>query len=253
MEIALQRISNPLGNLGELLALVGLPSKRKTTKTAISESARNIIKETGTVLDGLMRRGIAAQSLGEFQQMREDVFPHYASAMVSVARLIKVILPENTIETLSRESLAEFESDFREKGLDRFGTTARDQALSTIWTLRRTGGLLSKIVAAKLPQDNQQKDQEICSNFSFYMNWSQFHLDCLLIAMRTNSTIQLDVLPEIVNGLRGAVNAYGYAREALRLRAIQQEQLQATYQWDEEDEELLNSSMSDLEASMVDD
>ena len=135
----------------------------------------------------------------------------------------------------------------------RFGGPAKDQAMFTIWTLRRTSRLISKVASADISKDLKDQDEKLATAFSFYATWTQFHLDCMLGSMRFNKPIQLDVLPEIIDGLRGAVNAYGYARQGLNLRAPEPEPLIEAIEWDEEDQELLDSSMRDMALQSLDD
>ena len=66
--------------------------------------------------------------------------------------------------------------------------------------------------------------------------------------MHFDKAINPEVLTEICEGLRTAVNAYGLIRQGVDLRLTREEPVIAPYAWDEEDQELLASSMSDMEA-----
>ena len=50
-----------------------------------------------------------------------------------------------------------------------------------------------------------------------------------------------------MDGLRSAVNAYGLARQGVDLRKSEAEPEIPAYKWDEEDQELLNSSMAGID------
>jgi hypothetical protein len=100
--------------------------------------------------------------------------------------------------------------------------------------------------------DLKRQDENLAQAFNFYAAWTQFHLDCMLTAIRLQKTIQLDVLPEIIDGLRAAVNAYGYSRQGLDLRSPQEEPEIHGVEWDEEDQELLDSSMRDMAVKLND-
>jgi hypothetical protein len=251
MALAPQNIIS--AGLDDLLALVGLPSRRKSA-VELSSAAEEILKGITSVLDGLVLRAVASQDQQEFRAARTEVFPNYANAVISLAKLANIIVPEHVMDRVVGETFSEFEAEFREHGLERFGAPTKEQAMFTVWTLRRTSRLISKISnSARIPKGRMEQDRELASNFTFYTVWTQFHLDCLLAAIRFNKPIQLDVLPEIIDGLRGAVNAYGYARQGLRLRAAETESPLTPYQWDEEDQDLLDSSMRDMETQVLDD
>lgn len=239
--------------LDDLLALIGLPSKRKSA-AELSNAAVEILKGITSHVDGLLLRAITTQTKGEFIAVRQEVFDDYATALTSLARLARIIVPEPIIERVLGDSFSELEHEFREHGLMRFGGPAKDQAMFTIWTLRRTSRLISKVAGSGPVSENlKEKDQQLASLFSFYAIWTQFHLDCMLGAMRFHKPIQLGVLPEIIDGLRAAVNAYGYARQGLNLRAPEPEPLIEAVEWDEEDQELLDSSMRDMALETLDD
>jgi len=57
-------------------------------------------------------------------------------------------------------------------------------------------------------------------------------------------------LNEITDGLRGAVNAFGLIRQGVSIREPAEESALQPYTWDEEDEELMTSSMRDIEAEL---
>lgn len=238
--------------LDDLLALVGLPSQRRSSGK-LSSSAEEIFRGISSFVDGLLLRAIAARTKSEFDTVRKEVFGPYVDAVTSLAKLARIVVPGDVIERVLNESFCELEAEFRDHGLTRFGPAAKEQAMFTIWTLRRTSRIISKIVSSgPVPENLKDQDAKVASDFSFHTAWTQFHLDCLLAAIRCDQSIQLDVLPEIIDGLRSAVDAYGYSRQGLNLRVPEQEPYIQPYQWDEEDQELLDSSMKDMEAEALD-
>jgi hypothetical protein len=242
-----------VGSLGleDLVALVGLPSQRRSAKRLDMQVA--LLESIGSFIDDLLLRAIAAQTKSEFTKTRDEVFVPYARALTSLAHLIRAVVPGPVIERVISESFCELESQFREHGIEQFGATAKDQSLFTVWSLRRTGHLIAKIASmGPARADLKEQDQELARRFSFSVTWTQFNLDCLLAAIRHNRGIQLEVLPEIIDGMRAAVNAYGYAREGLDLRDPPQEPLIEQYQWDSEDQALLDSSMQEMERHLTD-
>jgi hypothetical protein len=88
----------------------------------------------------------------------------------------------------------------------------------------------------------------------------EFHIDCLVAAIGFNRTLYPEVLDEIVDGLRAAVNAYAYIRQGVQLFSLTAtasgEEPVPVCGWDNEDQELLDSSMHEMdkmEATILDD
>jgi hypothetical protein len=167
---------------------------------------------------------------------------------------MRIVVPDAVMERVLGDSFCELEAAFRDEGVARFGGPAKDQAMFTVWSLRRTSSLIAKIASgAPVPPALKKDDEKIAGEFASCALWTQFHLDCLLTCIRSDRAVQLDVLPAIIDGLRAAVNAYGLARRGLALRVSETEPLIEPYNWDEEDRELLASSMSDMATETVDD
>jgi hypothetical protein len=69
----------------------------------------------------------------------------------------------------------------------------------------------------------------------------------MLASMRFKKPIHPAVLDELCDGLRAVVNAYGLVRQGINLRWPSGDDCALTpYEWDEEDQGLLDSSMADL-------
>jgi hypothetical protein len=241
-----------IGSVGldGLLALVGLPSKR--TAGELSGHVVEVFNGITALVDSLLLRAVEARNIEEFRAARHAIFGDYARAVVSLSGLVQMVVPKPTIERLLGESFCEMEAEFKEQGLARFGAVAKEQAIFTVWTLRRTGGLIAKIIASgPVPKVLYQEDSKIASEFSAATAWTQFHLDCLVCAIRFDKKIQLDVLAEIQDGLRSVVNAYGLARRGLVLRSPAQEPAPSLVEWDDEDQELLDASMRDMQTETI--
>lgn len=239
--------------LEDFRAVLALPSQRHSVAELPAPIA-DVIKGVISFVDGLLFRIIAAQGKSAFVACREELFPQYAKAVIALGNLVKVAVPEEAIGRAVDESFCELEHELREQALASFGPAAKDQAMFTVWTFRRTSGLISKLVAAgPVPRDLKTRDEELASKFGYFATWAQLNLDCLLAALRWNKPIHLEVLPEIIDGLRAAVNAYGYARQGLDLRVPKAEPLVEARQWDDEEHELLASSMGDMEVETLDD
>jgi hypothetical protein len=234
----------------QLLGLIGLPSKAATKE--LPEAAVQVLCGVKKVLDGLLQRAIAKRTRAEFDATRDEVFGDYFSATMSLSKLANVIIPPATIERLTWESFSELEAELKHEGLTRFGASARDQALFTVWTRRKTKALAQEIAnAPELSPELKAKDEKIISEFIFCSAWSQFHFDCLVVSMRSDQPIHPEVLDEICDGLRAAVNAYGLISQGLDLRLKSAELTIAPPIWDEEDQELLDSSMHEMESESL--
>ncbi len=86
----------------------------------------------------------------EFRTKRDAIFGDYARAVISLSGLIHMVVPEPAIEKLLTESFCEMAAEFKDQGLVRFGAPAKEQAIFTIWTLRRTSSLIAKALQLAL-------------------------------------------------------------------------------------------------------
>jgi hypothetical protein len=239
--------SKKIGGIRQLLGFIGLPSKAATKE--LPESAVQVLYGVKEVLDGLLLRAIARRTRAEFDTTRDEVFGDYFAATLSLSKLASVIIPPATVERLTWESFSELEADLKHQGLTRFGANARDQALFTVWTMRKTKALAQQITGApELSAELKPQDEKIITEFVFCSAWSQFHFDCLVASMRFDQPIHPEVLDEISDGLRAAVNAYGLISQGLDLRLKSTEPTIAPPVWDEEGQELLGSSMREMES-----
>lgn len=231
-------------SLDTLLTFVGMLPKRSAKQ--LSGSAEELLRNLSDIISDLLAQSIEKRTLAEFVSIRNEVFPDYYRILHAISDLASVVVPDRVLERLMDDSLSEIEADFREQGIARFGSAVQEQALFTIWTMRRTSSMIRKLIAATAPQGRKDADEKLATEFSLSAAWTQFHLECLSTAVTHAKPIYPEVLPEIVDGLRAAVNAYGLARQGLDLRIPQQEPLLETYEWDEEDQELLDSSTADI-------
>lgn len=235
------------GGLGDLPTFVGLPSRESSR--ALPEETARIFKGILSVTNDLLLEAVDAQTAEEFEERRTRVFDDIRQMQRSLSDLAKVIIPKPTLDRLVWQSFSEMEADLSEHGLQKFGEQARDQAIFALWTMRKINRLVSKIAESKLSPEFISRDKEIAVEFGFYAFWAQFHLECLLAAMRFNRPIRPEVLDVICDGMRGVVNAYGLLRQGIDLRwpSNEDQLVIMPCEWDEEEQELLDSSMADLE------
>ncbi len=148
---------------------------------------------------------------------------------------------------LSHEAFSGMEAELREGALGAFGSAVRDQALFTVWTIRKIADLSERIgKAPALSRPQTVADFELFQNFALHTMMTGFNLDCLLRSMRLSKAIYPEVLEVIINGLRSVVNAYALVRRALDLRIPTLEQELSPVEWDDEDEALLREACADV-------
>lgn len=206
----------------------------------------SLVRSIASVVDDLIGRSIEKRTTVEFRAVRDEVFPKYFIAVRALSDLAKITVPKHDLEVLAAESFSEMEAVFREKGLTAFGAEMRDQAIFTAWTLRKISNICDTIKNAKLAPEHKKTDKDFVRQFAFYLMWTCFHLECLLRSLETQKPIYPEVLDEVIDGLRAAVNAYALARRGLDLRVPQPEPEIPAVEWDEEDRKLLDEATHDV-------
>jgi hypothetical protein len=233
-------------NVGEMLALPGLASKKTKTTDRISISAQELFKNVAAMLDELVVCAIDRRTAAEFVATRDQVFQKYFEGALGLSFLARTMLPKHVLEVLGNESFSEMEAEFRDQGLSAFGAAVRDQAIFTAWTLRKISSICQRIEAAPLASILEKHDQELLNNFAVHSMRTRFSLDCLAKSMHLQKPIYPDVLEVVIDGLRSAVNAYAWARSALDLRVPSIEPEIGPVEWDDEDQQLLDEATCDM-------
>lgn len=245
--------------LGDLQVFAGLfrstqsrTSNRDEKEAALRADGKDLLTKSVELLSALLLSAIDKNTKREFQAERTKTLESYMAIQSAITVLTRVLIPPKQFEQEASELLTSLENELRHEGAQRFGQDARDQALFTVWTLRKIAKLLSEIRETRLSQAHRSVDQKLAEQFFVTLTYAQFHLDCLVIAMERNRMIRPDVLEEICDGLRGAVNAYGFVRQGVDLRRPRFETPPTPApEFDEEDRELLDSSMEDMAAESV--
>src|SRR5947207_1489560 len=156
--------------------LAFLASRSKKSARELSEPAGEVFKGVAGVLDQLLTTIIEKRTAAEFNAAFAEVFPKYAAMTLALSRFASAIVPPDVVDRLTRESICELEADFREKALPAFGAAARDQAMFTIWTLRKINDLETQICAIKLDEPKLKEDREYSSQFNVYALTAHFSL-----------------------------------------------------------------------------
>jgi hypothetical protein len=228
----------------ERLAFVGFPFKRAAKQ--ISGSAEDALKSITALLEQIVVGAVEKRTAAEFKATSEETFRSYFQLMNALGSLIRAVVPPNVIERVTAESLCEMEADFRDHALAAFGTNMRDQALFTVWTLRKISDLAQRIGVKGVSDNLRERDSKIAAMFVYHGVRTRFHLDCLFWSIRTNRPIYPEVLEAISDGLRSAVDAYAWIRQAADLRSTHDDPILEFIDMDEEDMVFVESSAFDM-------
>lgn len=231
---------------GEMLAFPGAVSALSAKQ--ISGSAEELIRNISGMMENLVVSVIEKRTAAEFEASRASVFPQYLDAVLAFSSLIPILVPRQVIERLNREFFCELESDLRERGLTAFGAAVRDQAMFTVWTLRKISDFMSQIVVVpvNVDKDKQRTVTELGRDCIYHAIRTRFHVHCLVSSMATDTPIHRDVMSLMMDGLRSVVNAFGLARRMLDLVIPQSAPEITDVDWDEEDRELLAEATLDM-------
>jgi|SRR5471030_403694 hypothetical protein len=230
---------------GEELAFIALPSKNPVKQ--LSASTDELIRNIGGILEQMLVSAIERRTSADFVAFRDATFPSYAQVMLALGRLVNVIVPKEVLARIVSESFCEMEADFRDNGLLCFGAAIQAQGIFTVWTLRKIADLAQRIAnTPKLEGPLQERDGDFCRMFAFHSLRARFHLDCLIIAMRRGLPVYPEVQDVVSDGLRSAVDAYGWIKQGADLRLKLEEAVINPIELDDEDREFLNASAYDM-------
>jgi hypothetical protein len=196
----------------------------------------------------LVLSAIEKRTAAEFMAARAEAFPKYFDAAVALSNLIQILVQPEVVERLNREFFCELEADLRDRGLASFGYAVREQAMFTVWTLRKISDLTSQMANAKIDQ-NQQAADELAKQCIYSAIVTRFHVHCLVISMEKGQPLNPGILDLVIDGLRAAVNAFGFVRRLLDLLVPLTAPVMAQVEWDAEDQELLAESSLDMALS----
>lgn len=233
-----------IDRIGERLAFVGFPSKRAAKQ--ISGSAEDALKGIHILLEQMIIGAVEKRTAAEFRAAYDEIFQGYYQLMNALGSLIRAVVPSNVRERVTAESLCEMEADFRDHALVAFGANMRDQALFTVWTLRKISDLAQRIGSMDVSPELKEQDNHIATMFVHHGVRTRFHLDCLFLSMHTGRPIYPEVLETISDGLRSAVDAYAWIRQAADLRSTHEEPILEFIDMDEDDKIFVDSSAFDM-------
>jgi hypothetical protein len=209
-----------------------------------------LIRELVTVLDRQLIAAVDTHSATEFISVRNNVWPRYVRALRALQDTVANLVSTEFLESISVGMISALADDLEKQRDSRFGDKLTDQAVFTLWTIQKIADLAREIARApQVPVDKRQADLQLLNEYHVTSVWAQFHLDVLFAAMKFDRPIREQIRETICDGLRASVNAYVIMKDALSLRLAQDAETAAPVlilPWDDEDEQLLASSMRGL-------
>lgn len=175
-----------------------LASRSKSSARTLSPNISEVFNGCAAQLRGILGSIIESRTRADYQREFDRSFSKYVGLTLAMSHFASAVIPRESIERLSRESICELEADFRDKGMDAFGEDVRNQALFTVWTLRKVNDLVDQIIAAKLDDSKKKADSASCVRFNFHLFRAQFGLDCLNLRR-----IRRFTLKSLTNSLMG--------------------------------------------------
>ncbi len=174
---------------GEALALPAVLAEGSATKQQITAAGAATMGAVYAALESLVSLAFQRRTIDEFVTARIEIYPVYYQAVLALPPVMKLVIPETTLDIFVRESFCEMEADLRERGLTFFGSAVRDQALFTVWTLRKITDMFGQIPREKTMVEINGEIGKLLKQFTEYGVWTRFHLHCLVTSMRTNKPI----------------------------------------------------------------
>jgi hypothetical protein len=230
---------------GETLAFPGSISEGSAKQ--LPASADELLRNIFALLENLVLSVIEKRTAAEFSRARDEALPKYLDAVIALSSLTQLLVKSEVVERLNREFFCELEADLRDRGLIAFGVAVRDQALFTVWTLRKISDLTSQIASVRQVGETQKPAvEQLLIPCIYHAIRTRFHVQCLVTSMQTGRPIYPDVLELVIDGLRSVVNAYALVRRLLDIFVPLTAPEIAPVEWDDEDRELLAEATRDM-------
>lgn len=208
-------------------------------------SDERLVRELVSVLDRQLIAAVDTRSVAEFESVRRNVILRYVRALRALYDTVANLISDEVVGSIADSLISELGADL-EKQRERFGDKLTDQAVFTLWTIRRIGILGREILSAgDAPIDKKKEDDQLLYEYNKASLWAQFHLDMLFAAVKFDRPVCEQIRETVCDGMRASVNAYVIMKDALSLRQLQAEENlpPPNLLWDKEDEQLLASSM----------
>jgi hypothetical protein len=237
----------------EMGTLGALDATTSGETSVIARSDESLIRQLIQALDRQLLVILNCRSASECEKARREIWQNYARSRRALSDMINVVVPIGIIDLFRASTSERIASDLERARNVLFSEEIADQMEFTMWISDRMQFIGHQISIAGDPKD-RDADIKLNADFHLYTMWGQFHYDCVLASMKFQLPIPSAIQDPIRDGLRAWVNASAIMEEALALRMPDQEQSsEVQLPWDEEDQELLDSSMKDLDAESASD
>lgn len=216
----------------------------------IRRNDENVLRQLTDSLDKQLLAVLSCRTPQEFADARQRVWENYFRARRALSDTMSVLVPKHLIDTLRLAIMERVVEDLKRSRNVLFGDPVADQVEFSEWIVNKIQCLCYEVLKSGEPRD-PDADRRLNEEFYLHAAWGQFHYDCVLGAMKFDRPISEAIQGTIRDGLRAWVNAAAIVEEALCLRLGDSTDRTVQFfdgPWDEEDEELLSSSMKDLDA-----
>jgi hypothetical protein len=231
-----------------------LAARSKKPARELPLAVEEVFRGTSTALEQMMETVIETRSGQEFDALVSKIFSNYAALTIALSQITEVLAPKDAVERMTRESICELEADFRDRALAMFGSVVKEQAIFTIWTIRKIHDILPRLRSEQLiDKSKQNEDKEFGLKFTVSSLRAYFALDCLNTAMSKGRPIYPEVMDRLVDNLRSMVNAYTWARRGLALRIPRAEEPMEDMSLEAEDQHFLEAAQHNLPDVNADD
>lgn len=230
------------------LGISSIVTKSENSASKELGATKELVNNMSELITQILVQMISTRSAEEFRKLRNEVFDVYLSTLKTLHGILLTFVPSQSIEVLAAQSFSRLESEIKDQADEMFGSVIAEQMAFTVWSFRRTSALTNLLIASPLPPEHKEENARLANDFSSTLAWAQLHMQCLTTAMDRHQTIYPEVLVEISEELRSAVDAYALARTALGLRSSldASESHSADGALEGEELELLNESALDM-------
>jgi hypothetical protein len=199
--------------------LAFLAPRIETKNSDLTGVVSNVVNAMVEYVDHSLRALVSKPRIDDFREASAATFANYARTVLALSKFARTAVPNEVAVAICNQNLLELEETFQEKGASAFGREVTEQATFTIWSFRQTNELIARFISHPvLSLGKYDQDTTISTEYLKFGLWSQFSLDCLARALIYDIPAHPDIVVDLSHGLRAAVDAYAWARQAYDLR-----------------------------------
>src|SRR5579862_1145780 len=174
-EAIVSRVTTPKDGVFTFLA-----ARSKRSARELSLPLEEVFRGASAAFEQMVATVIESRNAQEYDEVVSKVFSNYVALSIALSQIAEVIVPKEAFERMTRESICELESDFRAKALTMFGSSVKEQALFTIWTIRKIHDLVPRLRSGQiLDESKSEEDKDFNRRFTVSSLVAYFALDCL--------------------------------------------------------------------------